>query len=351
MKKLLSILLSICVIAGAFVGCSHGSADTSATKKDGILPAETRDLRVVAYVTAGSIEDMDSFDTGHMAEVTDVILFGVASFDQKGNIVLADNFDQCYDNIRKAIGDNKIKLHVNILGPGCSDSSLEWEEQMADQAKRHTDAFCSGVLQGNIKQLLEDNGFDGVFFDYEFPMKRAPWRQFNNFLVSLDEELDDAYAIGVTAVGWDLKLSDAAIEAVDYIELMSYDLWDDDGNHATMDIAKDDIAKCKRAGYDLSKVDLGLPFYARPTTKDAYWYEYKSYSDQLDANGLYDDKETGLTFSFNTADVVRAKTSYAYDEGLAGVMMWHYSCDTAYGAEDSLFGAVDQVRQTIAMAE
>lgn len=344
MKKIFCIVLTIILVAGVFGGCK--STDSKSSDAAGtVTQGEKRDFRVVAYVTAESIEDLSTFDAGHMAEVTDVILFGVADFDEKGNVVLSDKFDKCNENIRTAIGDNDVNLYINLLGPRCQDDSLSWKKQMSEQAKLHNNAFQSGKLQGNIKKLLEEKHFKGVFFDYEFTIKRSAWRVFNDFIVSLDDELGDAFSIGVSAVSWDLGMSKEARAATEFIELMSYDLWDDDGNHASMEIAKKDIAKCLKKGYEPEKIDLGVPFYARPTTEEAYWYDYKSYCDVMDENGLYKDKETGLTFSFNTKSLIKEKTSYAYDEGLAGVMIWHYACDTEYGDDDSLFGAINEVKQ------
>jgi hypothetical protein len=131
------------------------------------------------------------------------------------------------------------------------------------------------------------------------------------------------------------------------VEVMSYDLWDDDGNNATMDIAKDDIEAMVKKGYDKAQLDLGVPFYARPTTKEGYWYEYKSYYDKLDENGLFEDKDdTGLVFSFNTYDLISEKSTWAIDNGVGGIMVWHYSCDLSKDNDKSLFNAIYNAKQS-----
>jgi GH18 family chitinase len=342
MKKIICIILCAVMLVPLFAGCSKSQQSTATASTD---------FRVTAYVTADSIEDLSSFDAEHINEVTDVILFGVANFDEQGNVVLADNFETCYKNIKTVIGSNDRKLYLNILGPDADTDSDDWYEQMADKAKRHTKAFESGVLEQNIKNVLNEYGFDGVFFDYEYPIKSKYWKPYNKFIVSLDETLGNAFKIGMALASWDLGQSKQAMEVTDFVEIMSYDLWDDDGNHATMSIAEDDINKFIKAGYDKSRLDLGLPFYARPTTKESYWYSYRDYYEDIDENGLYEDSETGLTFSFNTKALIKDKTSYAVDMGLGGVMVWNWACDCEYGNDASLFGAIDEVRQVAMMKD
>lgn len=279
-------------------------------------------------------------DTQHINEVTDIILFGEASFDESGKITLEDNFDEVYNRVKNIIGSDSKQLYINLLGPDSQSSSDDWYDQMADKAERHTAAFESGELENNIKILLDEYNFDGVFFDYEYPIKNKYWKPYNEFIVSLDSILGDKYKIGMALASWDLGQNKAAREATDLVEIMAYDEWDDNGNHSTVDIAENDVKKFIKAGYDKARLDLGVPFYARPTSEEAYWYSYKDYHTDIDENGLYNDPETNLTFSFNTYDVIKEKTEYALNEGLGGMMIWHWACDTEYNSLDSLFAAM-----------
>lgn len=307
-------------------------------------PVEPSSFRVTAYVTADSVQDLDSFTSEHISEVTDIIYIGASDFNEQGEIVLKDEFEQGLNNLRTVIGDNDVNLYCSITGPGSTSDSDDWYDQMASQAEHHKVAFESGVLENNILEFLDKYSLDGIFFDYEYAIKNKYWKDYNKFIVSLDKVLGDKYKIGMALAAWDLKQSKAAMDATDFIELMSYDLWDDDGTHASMTVAENDIKTCIKKGYDMSKIDLGLPFYARPTTHDGYWYDYHSYYDKLDDAGLYDDDETGLTFSFNTYDVIRDKTALAMSKGCGGVMIWHWACDTEYGNEKSLFKAINEAK-------
>ncbi|MFR5877090.1 MAG: glycosyl hydrolase family 18 protein [Eubacterium sp.] len=334
MKKLISVILCISLFTALFSACSA----TEAT------PVKPEDFRITAYIIGDTVMSLTDGEAAHINEVTDVILFGKSNFDESGKVVLSEDFDEVYNKIKNIIGNNDSRLYINLLGPDSQSDSEDWYDQMADKAERHTAAFESGVLENNIKSILDKYNFDGVFFDYEYPIKNKYWKPYNEFIVSLDNVLGDKYKIGMALASWDLGQNKAAREATDLVEVMAYDEWDDNGNHATVDIAKDDIKKFVKAGYDKARLDLGVPFYARPTSQEAYWYSYKDYNTAIDENGLYKDAETGLTFSFNTYDVIKEKTDYALNEGLGGMMIWHWACDTEYNSADSLFNAMNTAK-------
>lgn len=333
-SNILSVILCAILVCLSFFGCSHKAVST---------PVNPQDFRVTAYIVSDRLDE--TFDVSNLDKVTDIILFGNAAYDENGQVNLSDGFDSDVDFLRKHITNQR--FYLNILGPSSQSQSDDWNEQMYDLADRNTSAFESGVLETEIKEVLSKYNFDGVVFDYEFPLRKKDWKSFDKFIISLDSVLGNDYKIGMSMVGWNLKQSKDAMDATDFFEVMSYDLWDKDGNHATIDIAKDDIKQFEKKGYDKSKLDLGVPFYARPITKDAYWYEYKYYCDDLDENGLYNDSETGLTFSFNTYDVIKEKTEIALESGMGGMMIWHYSCDTSADNEKSLFDAIDSAKQSV----
>lgn len=336
--RILSAVLSMIIAVSAFSGCSKEIEST---------PVNPADFRVTAYVVADGLDD--TFDPSNLDRVTDIILFGNATYSEGGTVTLSENFDSQLNLLKSYLKDQN--LYLNILGPGSKTDSDDWNEQMHDLADRNTAAFESGKLENEIKTVLDKYNFDGVFFDYEFPLRNKDWKAFDKFIIGLDDFLGDDYLIGMSMVGWNLKQSKEAMESTDMFEVMSYDLWDDDGNHATTQIAVDDIEKFVKKGYDKAKLDLGVPFYARPTTEEAYWYDYKSYYDKMSDNGLYEDAETGLTFSFNTYDVIKEKTQYALENGLGGMMIWHYSCDVPADNEKSLFGAIDSAKQEFIKAK
>lgn len=343
-QKAAAIFLSVLLIVSVFAGCSKKAEST---------PVSAADFRVTAYVVADSVRNQGQIDASHFSQITDVILFGCASYDETGTVTLAEDFEQLLTELQAAVqtANGQKRLYLNLLGPAAQTESDDWNDQMEDLGSRHNQAFESGKLEQNIKAVLERYPFDGVFFDYEFTMSRKNWRLYSDFIVSLDSVLGDTYEIGMALASWDLDLSAEAKAATDRIEIMSYDLWADDGTHATYEIAQADIEKFEKAGYDKAKLDLGVPFYARPTTKEAYWYTYADYADKIDANGFCRDEETGLTASFNTCDVIAEKTALAIESGCGGMMVWHYACDLPQSDDRSLFNAMDNTIKEYKNAE
>ena len=211
---------------------------------------------------------------------------------------------------------------------------------MEVQSAEHNKAFKSGVLENNIKEVLEKYDFDGVHFDYEYPITDDAWYYFNRFIISLRYVLQDAYSIGVAASTWKIFFTFGAIDAIDTLELMTYDYVDADGKHATYEDTVAQINQLKNKGVPAEKINIGLPFYSRPTDLSAYWYGYNTCYDKITDDGWYHCDETNKDFWFNTPEVIAQKTQYAIDNGYGGVMIWHYSCDLPSTHEDSLLGAI-----------
>lgn len=298
-------------------------------------------FRVTAYIRGDYVQSEDSLYAEDFDIITDVILFECASFDNEGNVIYEkEKLETALSNIRKAIGDRDVNITLNLLGPGGHTDSTVWEDQMEAQSNEHNKAFTSGVLEDNIIAVLDEYDFDGVHFDYEYPLSLKAWFYYNNFLVSLDKKLGD-YTLGVAGNDWNIKFSTAAINAIDSFELMTYDFVDDEGRHATYEGTVDLVKKVGLYGMPLEKVNIGLPFYSRPTDMSTYWYGYNGCYDAIDENGWYHCPDTDKDFWFNTPDVIEKKTEYAINYGYGGVMIWHYNCDLPSTHEDSLFRAID----------
>lgn len=304
-------------------------------------PAEkVEKFRVTAYIVATQNYFEGSLKAEDFDIITDAILFGCARFDSEGNIDLdKDTLETSLRNLRKAIGDRDVAISINLLGPkGHTDSDV-WEDQMEVQSIEHNKAFASGVLEDNIVALLDKYNFDGVHFDYEYPLSNNAWKPFNDFLVSLDKKLG-SYTLGVAVSDWNIKFTSKAIEAVDTFELMLYDMADKNGRHSTYEDMVKGAPKAGLNGIPQEKTNIGLPFYARPADMSAYWYDYAGYHDKLDENGWYHCDNTNKDFWFNTPDVIKKKTDFAINNGFGGVMIWHYNCDLPSSDTNSLFGAI-----------
>lgn len=119
---------------------------------------------------------------------------------------------------------------------------------------------------------------------------------------------------------------------------MAYDLFDDHGNHSSFYSACYMlIGQLEEKGFDLGKINLGLPFYSRPENGDTFWGNYFDVAEELGEwdNAFYYNEYTtleGVTASgntwFNGRGMIYDKTCYAADCGLGGVMIWHIGTDS-----------------------
>lgn len=336
-KRFFALFTAIALALTTFAGCSKAQKE---------IPQPVEDFRVVAYIRGDYVQDDGTVHGEDFDIITHVILFECASFNADGQVILeTEKLETALKNIRTAIGERDVKISLNLLGPGNTSDSDVWEEQMKSQSEHHNSAFKSGVLEENIINVLDKYGFDGVHFDYEYPLSNKAWRSFNKFLVSLDEVLGN-YTLGVAFVDWNIKFSKASMAVIDYFELMSYDYVDEQGKHCTYEDTVAILEKTDFKGIPASKIDIGIPFYSRPTDMDTYWYGYNSCYESIDEDGWYHCPEINKDFWFNTPDVVRKKTNYAVDNGYGGVMVWHYNCDLPSTEDDSLFKAIgDSVQE------
>lgn len=298
-----------------------------------------KDFRVTAYAVASGLNESNvtynSFEV-----ITDVILFGCVTFDESGNLTANEELiSSSLALLRERMAENKVNIYLNILGPDADGGIDDWNEQMYNKADKHTKAFKNSALISSAVALVEKYNFDGVFFDYEYPIRLADWSAFNSFLGKLDKATDKKIGIAVSC--WNFSANFGSFRHVDMIELMQYDLFDDRGNHSSFATATEGVELCEKYYVPFAKSDLGLPFYGRPADRGGYWPTYNEYAEAL---GNSDGCDTGSGYSyFNCRQTVYDKTAYAIDAGLGGVMVWHYSCDiTDISSSLSLFGAMNE---------
>lgn len=339
----------------------HSAVDNKFNIKDvdilNVTENKNDDFRVTSYLVCQWFYGNENIDVKKMNTITDFILFGVARFDENGNVYLQDLdingrmvsgdkiFKDVIADIKSANPD--VKIHCNILGPNG-----------ADYEKLHTQAFkkYDDELIENILNLLETYDFDGLFFDYEYPYSKESLDAYSDFIVNLDSYMDD-YILGAALAHWGANISYGARQALDRIEIMSYDNMTETNRHAEFAtvggvVAIEDFDK---RGYDLSKCDLGLPFYGRTHGGEEAWPSYAQIAPDITSpfqnyvnksylnGGMYGD---GLLTSFNGVQIIKDKTAFAHDYGLGGVMVWHYTCDIPYKDDLSLFKAIQNSLDT-----
>lgn len=291
--------------------------------------AKAAGFRVSAYITVDSV---DVIDTSNLSNgITDIILIGdrpsYMSFDGQGNLVMADQAVHAIQKMKAYIGDLPIRLYCTLGG---------------EFARVFSAPHARTNLISHILSCLEKYGLDGANFDWEFPANETEQGLYSEFLTSLGEAMGDRYTLSVALAHYCADLTPEAIAAIDRVEMMNYDIWDDEQMHASLPLAIESVQKMLAQGYRPEQINMGIPFYARPMTKEAYWYAYAGHYDKLDEKGLFYDEKTGLTFSFNDYGIVYKKTAWAIENGLGGIMVFHYGCDLPADNKLALFNAIGQ---------
>ena len=323
-QKIIALFMSVLLF---FSGAVRGSTQEKA-----------ENFRVVSYLVVFDEAAIDAIDPSHFKDLTDVIIFGgYAGMHGDGKVTVSDRLAGVVERLKAMDESGMLRWHLNFDLVTDGDQKMTMRED-----------FRGKELARSIRAVLEEYDLDGAFFDYEFPQEWDAKLDFSLFLITLDSVLKDDYFIGAALQPWCASFLPGAIAAIDMVELMCYDNWDDEGFHSTMELAKQDVTNMVKLGYKLRQIDLGLPFYARPTTKEGRWYDYRVYWDKIDENGLAVEESTGLIVSFNTPELIYEKTQWAIETGLAGVMIWHYHCDVPADNDASLFNAITRARTDLA---
>lgn len=329
-----------------FVNQASGKFNVNSFEAYYLKNENAKNLRVNSYFIAENITE--DADYSNLDALTDIIVIGTAKYDKDGNIKIYDKDSNEVDEkyyadkinlLKSKIDDRKINLICDISMP-YNDNNADIISMLSDE---HVDN-----LVANIVDFIDKYGFDGYDMDYEFPNSKNEWKLFNNFLRKLDKAMPDKI-ISLAIQPWDLQFDDDVLKIIDRAEVMLYDMFTAHGYHSIFSTTVNGISKTLKGGFTAEQIDLGVPFYSRPTNRLGYWGNY----NQFDSGKL--DKYTNLIYFndfdhdgnpmtapqyINSYQMIADKTAFAIDAGLGGIMIWHYSCDLPSDNELSLFGAI-----------
>lgn len=203
-------------------------------------------------------------------------------------------------------------------------------------------------LAAVVVRTVIEGDYDGVSYDWEYPVSDEDWRAYRELLVATRVALDASdsdgrrrrlsIAIHPSIGTFDALKTFRLDQVADWIHVMAYDSRSPTG-HASLDFVREVIEHTK-AHSDVSKLTLGIPFYARSLDNLG---DVKTYEEiRRDASGAFDEKENRVgAFAFDSVSDVREKVRLASAAGYAGVMIWELGQDVQPSTrEDSLFGAI-----------
>lgn len=297
---------------------------------------EINNFRVSDYVVTSQLANGELFDpqsSNYLSPeycnvVNQIHIISSAKWNNEGKLVISDGLSptELKENIKKIrdfYGDNEVEIFATVFFNACNPTEV---------LKNKNDI----VVENTVNFLLE-YGFDGVSYDWEYPVGEQ-WSLFSNHIVTLKNELSKyQLKISCAVCPWNFYMEKDAINALDQIEIMSYDLFDENGNHSSfISGAVQPVEFFLDKGFTPQQINLGLPFYARPYDGGGIWINYD------DANYTPSDRfqnySNGMWFS--GTQMTYDKTAYAIEKNLGGMMIFTATEDISYNEENSLLKSI-----------
>jgi GH18 family chitinase len=215
-----------------------------------------------------------------------------------------------------------VRLILCVGGWGRSEhfAVVARSEALREEFTRAAVAFC------------RERGLNGLDLDWEHPASAAEEEAYADLLADLRRAFEPhALELSLTLAAWQ-RLPSRAFDVVDWVQIMSYD---HPGPHSTFESARADTEKLLAAGAPVGKLVLGLPFYGRDPTERQRTLGYRDILARFSPEPHIHEIDN---LFFNGPELIRRKTEFALEAGLAGVMFWELGQD-ASGA-DSLLGVI-----------
>ena len=304
------------------------------------------DFEIMAYISVDEAAALAGEKAEVAKKVTDFNLFNVVYFDKDGNLV----FNELETDGGKINARGLLKTAVTAiksLNPSATVVVMVLgNKDFGDGLTvpgRHNSAMGtnSDKLKTNLISFVDEYGLDGISFDYEYPESLKDYTIYKKFVKELKSALPEGKLLTAALAIWNIgvgKLTKKDLANFDSIEIMSYDMFDERGNHAAFyTSAYEVVDKLIDKGLDLKKINLGVPYYSRPVNADPYWGNYYDVADKLspfensyveaytDINGV---SHPALLNYYNGRQMIYDKTAYAMDAGLGGIMIWHFGTDS-----------------------
>ncbi len=278
--------------------------------------------------------------TEYYDTVTDVFFIFDIYWDEDGNIHYREGEDKYTNMLEKfkvMIGERDVNLFVTILNPHDNEKVMKSITDNRD------------VLIDNMIAFANKHGLDGIDLDWEFPFSQKEFDAYNSFLQELKarmvKEIKPDAQLSLALATWALRYTPETIEIIDQVQVMGYDILDQDGQHASFyGGAVQPIQYLLDQGFTKEQLNLGFPFYGTYIEGRMEQYLYKGLEEEQFNywDNTYEIKNVGEVY-FNSPAMLKDKTAYALYNDLGGVMIFSLYCDTPYENAFSLTRSLAEV--------
>lgn len=339
-KKIFSLLLIIMLVLTAVSSAEIGSASAGEESASAGEEAASENFRVIGYYSGELFDEpLENLQAGKLTHLMYAFIIPV----KDGSCRPPENPEKL-KAIVEICHQAGTKVFLSV-GGWSGDNGVPlvtvFEELSASEESR--DRFVESVAA-----LVNEYDADGVDFDWEYPDSGSAANYEKTVLLlkarlgGMGKELsvcvpgtaDAAYG------GEHLDaISDRAVHAFDFIQLMCYDMHQT-GQHSPIWYSGTSIGYWLNRGIDPEQLVLGMPLYARPS-----WMQYRDLVKLDPANAWRDYAATEPVESwYNGLNTLREKTVIALQR-TGGVMFFDINEDT--GDETSVLSMVGETLDRI----
>ena len=278
--------------------------------------AQSEDFKIFGYLPHYRFDEIERIDLDKLTH----LCLGFAHPDRTGAISFGG--EDIFPVMVEA-KDRGLKTLMTLAGGAITpEQEANWDYWLKPW-NRHK-------LIEEIVIIVEKYEFDGVDVDLEW---NHVDRHYNGFVVGLKSRLAERGKILTAALPGKKRyevLTDDAIQAFDYIQLMAYDVTGPfaphrPGPHSPLHFAQRSIEFWVEQGVDREKLILGIPLYGWEFTDRAEVFSV-SYGFMVSRDTAYAQKDqVGGTY-YNGIPTVVAKTELAREKA-GGIMFWELGQD------------------------
>ncbi len=280
--------------------------------------------RIVGNFPEWKSEKIDDID---YSKISDIMYFHIKP-NPDGSLDTSDvNFNDL-KKIRNKAHAAGVNVLIAIGGWGSSDEfpSVAKDPELRTKFVR------------NVENFITKNNLDGVDIDWETKINQE---KIDNQDLLLSDLSDVLHPLGklvtISVIGNKLELKSTAADHVDWVNLMSFNMNDDNVHHSSFDDSIATLHLYENVGIPKEKLNLGIPFYGRHNEKG----DEKSYEDIVSECSPSPSDEYCKGYFFNGIEMVKQKSRHVLHNGYGGIMIWSLAHDT--NDQTSLLNAIYEI--------
>ncbi len=190
----------------------------------------------------------------------------------------------------------------------------------------------STAFVASVRNLMDNYNLDGVDVDIEGPLITT---DYESFILKLASAIKPAGLLTVAVASNNAQnVTLAAIQAFDFINIMSYDKtgpWrpKDSRPHAPYEMVAEDLNFWKAKGATQDQLNVGVPFYGYAFNSQATSMSYKKLIDVYPGTENLDEfklPDGGIIY-YNGIATIKKKTQFALANA-GGIMIWQLLQDS-----------------------